>query len=519
MKRNFKRVFTIVFSVLLMSVVLMTSAYAYVPYTAYNFDYYGDIVSGPAGYVPEKVLFGADMGLDELTNPTDMYVTKDNRVYIVDHDTTSTYARVVILDENLKLIKIIDKFYGTDGKALTVNNLMGVCVDDDGYIYLCDPDNFRILKINQSGKTVLTYGAPPQEYVTDSFTYRPQKLAIGINGSIYVLSQGCTDGILEFDTKGVFVRFFGAPEVELSVSDYINIYWRNIYRVFGGDQVDAYFATYVPSEFSNLTVDENGFVFTMVAANESSTEELYKLNFIGTNILDPNQKSTKKKTTALSANYGDLITRSTIGEGNTFADVCTDSDGFFSLLDNNLGKVFEYDKEGNLIFVYGNKGNEANQIQAGLLDFPSAIAKLNDRTLVLDGSTGAITVYKLSDYGKQLHQAVNLYNLGKYEESRTPWNNVLKYDANSELAHIGLGKVYYLQGEYKEALAEFKLGNDRNNYSRTYKLYRDEVIRANFGWVITIIVVLIILLVVNKKFGKRIRAAIKNKRKGVSADE
>ena len=71
-----------------------------------------------------------------------------------------------------------------------------------------------------------------------------------------------------------------------------------------------------------------------------------------------------------------------------------------------------------------------------------------------------------------------------------------------------------LRGNYAEALDEFKLGNDRNNYSRTYKLYRDDVIRSNFTWVVTIIVVLLILLIVWKKYGKQIKARLKAKKGG-----
>lgn len=514
MNKKIKKFSALLIALILVSMLATTSVFAYIPYTAYNFDFYGEIVTGPTGYVPEKVLYGADVGIDEFVNPSDMFITEDGKILIVDSGGVGAASRVIIMNSDFKVIKVIDKFIGLDGNPLTVINANGLCVDKDGYIYLCDPDSFRVLKFDMNGQVTLVYGAPPAEFVDDSFVYRPQKLGIGINGSIFVISKGCTDGIMEFDTKGSFVRFFGAPEVELSVSDYLNIYWRKIYRVIGGDSVDIYFATYVPSEFSNMSVDENGFVYTMIAANESSTDEMYKLNFQGTNILDPAQKSTSKKTAALSANYGDLITRATAGAGNVFADVCLDDNGFFSLLDSNLGRVFEYDKEGNLIFVYGNKGNQANQVQNGLLVSPSAIIKVGDRTVVIDSSTGALTVFKLSDFGEQLHEAVGLYNEGKYDLAEEPWRNVLKYDANSELAHIGLGKVYYLRGDYSEALAEFKLGNDRVNYSRTYKLYRDDVIRSNFTWVVTIIILLLVALIIWKKYGKRIKARLSKKKGG-----
>ena len=403
MNIKFKKLFALLIALVAVSIMMTTAAFAYIPYTAYNFDYYGEIVNGPAGYIPDEILVGSDMGTGDLINASDMYVTKDNQIIIVDSGAPGAATRISILNENFKLLKQIETFYGPDGKVLNVINATGICVDNDGYIYLCDPDSFRILKMDTNGVVSLIYGAPPEEFVNDAFVYRPQKVGVGINGSIYVISKGCTDGILEFDTEGTFVRFFGAPEVQLTVTDYLNIYWRNIYRVFGGDTVDDYFATYVPSEFSNLSVDRNGFVFTMVAANESSNDEMYKLNFKGTNILDPSQKSTSKQSAAMSANYGDLITRATAGAGNVFADICLDSDDFFSLLDSNLGRVFEYDKEGNLIFVYGNKGNQINQVQEGLLCSPSAIAKIGKKTIVLDSETGAITIFKLSDFGEQLH--------------------------------------------------------------------------------------------------------------------
>ncbi len=514
MNRKINKFISLIISMIVIGMLVSTTAFAYIPYTAYNFDYFGEIVNGPAGYIPQKVLFGSDVGIDEFVNPSDMYLSKDEQIFIVDSGAADSRSRIIILDKNFKLVKIIEKFIGLKGELLDVRNASGICMDNKGYIYLCDPDSFRVLKMDMNGQVVLIFGAPPQQYVNESFTYRPQKLGIGINGSIFVISKGSTDGIMEFDTKGSFVRFFGAPEVELSVVDYLNIYWRNIYRVIGGNSVDDYFATYVPSEFSNMTVDENGFIFTMVASNEASTGEVYKLNFQGKNILDPLQKSTCKQSDALSSNYGDLITRSTQGESNVFADICLDNDGFFTLLDSNLGRVFEYDKEGNLIFVYGNKGNQINQIQEGLLTSPSAVIKLGKKTVVIDSSVGAITIFELSDFGEDLHAAVGYYNQGKYDEAQGPWETVLKYDANSELAHIGLGKVHYLRGNYKDALDEFKLGNDRNNYSRTYKLYRDDVIRANFTWVILIVILLLAIWIVLKKWGHKIIDKIKVRKGG-----
>ena len=324
----------------------------------------------------------------------------------------------------------------------------------------------------------MKYEQPGKEVFDDSYTYAPYKIVIGINGAAYVISRGCLDGILEFDVEGNFVRFFGAPKVQLSLGDYVNIYWRKIYRSFGGSDVDEIFVTYVPTEFENLDIDEKGFIFSTVIANEASTNEASKLNFTGSNTLNPTSKSTKKINDNLSSNYGDLQTLP--NADNNFVDIVVDDNGFFSLLDKKLSKIFEYDAEGNLVFVYGGKGQ-----QMGTLEDPSAMAKLGDKTIVIDQTTCAITVYKLSDYGSILHE-------------------VLKYNATFDLAHVGIGKVYYADGKNKEAMEEFRLANDRENYSKAFALYREDVIKENFNFIAILLIVLIVAFFVWSKIIKKI---------------
>ncbi len=110
----------------------------------------------------------------------------------------------------------------------------------------------------------------------------------------------------------------------------------------------------------------------------------------------------------------------------------------------------------------------------------SAMAKLGTKTLITDKIGCSITVYRLSDYGQYLHDAVVLYNKGLYSDAEPLWREVLRYNANSDIAHVGIGKVYYMNGQYKEAMNEFKLANDRENYSRSYELYRKRLYKKQF---------------------------------------
>ena len=233
------------------------------------------------------------------------------------------------------------------------------------------------------------------------------------------------------------------------------------------------------------------------------------MNFLGNNILDPNAKSTQKISTTLSETYGDLVRRSTGNQGNIFQDVAVDEDGFITMLDTNLRKIFEYDSEGNMTFVYGAQGK-----QEGLFEKPVALAKLGKKTLVLDSHFGSVTVFDLTQHGETLHKAVIEYDKGLYDEAEEYWLDVLKSNANCELAHIGIGKVYYQNARYEEALNHFELANDRKNYESTFALYREEVIADHFGLIMTVLVALVVIWVVWKIFGKSIKEAINNKKQG-----
>lgn len=492
----------------LASMLAMPSS-AYIAFNTYNYNYYGEAVETPSGYTPEKVYYGEDLGVGEMTNAVDIYVSPQNEIYILDYYGTDNIARLHIFDSNFKLIKTLTTLTA-NGHPYTMNLPESVVVDKYGYIYVCDTGNQQVLKLDKdrSGKIVQTIGAPNSDLFSGDF--KPTKVAIAKNMSLYVICSGALDGIMEFNTNGVFLRYFGAPDVQLSLSDMVTLAWRKVYRALLGQDADAAFITFVPTEFENLVVDDYGFVYSVIAAaGEENTDQLMKMNFLGNNILDPTAKSTQKISSTLSRTYGDLVRRATKNQGNIFKDVAVDEDGFITMLDTNLRKIFEYDAEGNLTFVYGAYGK-----QQGLFYNPVAVAKLGKKTLVLDAYFGSVTVYDQTQYGKTLHQGIVLYDQGLYNEAEEYWNKVLQSNANCELAHIGLGKVYYQYGRYEEALEHFKVANDRMNYQDTFSLYRESVIAGHFNLIMTLLVVIVVLLILWRIFGKTIIGKIKELKQG-----
>lgn len=534
-----KRIFIALF-VVVMLLTTTIPAFAYVPFNTYNYNFYGETIANPSGYVPSAFYLSEDLGISSMHNPNDIFVYDVNNddgkddngylndyIYLLDLGAEFTRGRLCVFDANFKLVQEYRKLTDINGAVYYLKNPSGVTVKEEvdaltnvktTYAYICDTDNGAVLKVQvavndnfdlaipKNGQIILKYEHPGKEVFDESYTYQPYKIVVGINGSAYVISKGCLDGILEFNTKGEFVRFFGAPKVQLSVTDYFEIYWRQIYRSFSKDaeKVDDLFVTFVPTEFENMDIDDKGFIFTTVIANEKSNNEVSKLNFTGTNVLSPTTKSTKKISDALSTNYGDLQVRANSVDNN-FVDIVCDDDGFFSILDTKLCKVFEYDSEGNLLFVYGGDGQ-----QVGTLEKATAMSKLGKKTLVVDSVTCGITVFDLSDYGQDLHDAVVLYNQGLYAQAKDYWDTVLLYNANSDIAHVGIGKVYYANGEFEKAMNEFKIANDRENYSRSFALYRKGLIREHFTLGAIVIIVLFVLTVVLRK----VFAYLKKKKKG-----
>ncbi len=503
----------------LMTVIMLVSMFtfsssAYIAYNTYEFNFYGEAMAAPSTYAPEKTYYGTDLGVGSFNNAVDLYVSPQNELYVLDYFGTENEARLHIFDSEFKHIKTLTtlKANGNDYKMRLPES---VTVDQYGYIYVCDTGNKQVIKLDKdkSGTIVQTFGTPKTEIFSGEF--KPSKVAIAKNMSLYVISTGTLDGIMEFNKDGVFLRYFGAPDVALTLMDMVTMAWRRVYRSILGQQASDNFVTFVPTEFVNLVVDDYGFVYAVVASTggNDNTNQLKKMNFLGNSVLDPNAKSTQKISTSLSETYGDLVRSNTLGK-NVFRDVAVDSDGFITMMDTNLGKIFEYDAEGNMTAIYGTKGK-----QLGLFQKPMAIAKLGKKTLVLDNYFGSITVFDLTKYGKTLHNGINLYDQGLYEDAENYWQEILKNNANCELAHIGIGKVYYQYGRYKEAIDHFKIANDRMNYESAFALYRESLLAEHFDLLMTSLVVLVVLLLVWKFFGKAIIKAIKEKKQGGGDDD
>ena len=65
-------------------------------------------------------------------------------------------------------------------------------------------------------------------------------------------------------------------------------------------------------------------------------------------------------------------------------------------------------------------------------------------------------------------------------------------------AFIGIGKAYYEEGDYHAAMDYFKLGQDRENYGKAYKMVRNNVLRVLVPWLCLLIMAVFLYGVVRR---------------------
>ena len=114
-----------------------------------------------------------------------------------------------------------------------------------------------------------------------------------------------------------------------------------------------------------------------------------------------------------------------------------------------------------------------------------------------------------TEYGMQIYQANDEYLKGDYDKSADTWREVLRLNGNYNTAFIGIGRSQVRQEKYEEAMENFKMAHDRENYGRAYRYYRKIVIERNIGWVVAIIAaVLLIPLIIGRV--RKMKEEVKN---------
>ena len=362
-------------------------------------------------------------------------------------------------------------------------------------LYVADTDNKRIVKLTPEGEFIKIIDNPQSEILEDDFEFTPLKVTVDYADRVYVIAKNAFEGILVFESDGQFTGYFGTIQVKITL-------WEKFWRKIASKEERSRQQLFIPTEFTGIDIDSDGFVYASNIDSEG-VQGVRRLNPKGEDVIIKGE----------SQNLGGDIFFGVYGDyagPSEFIDVVYREKGIYSLLDRKRGRIFTYDREGNMLYVFGGLGS-----QRGTFNTPIAIEVVDDQIIVLDSFQGAILSFGETEYGSLINDAVALRYDGDEALAVEKWEAVLKLDENNELANTGMGKAYLTAGDNKAAMHYLKLGMNRKYYSIAFKRYRNEILKENLSLIMTVVIILIALLIVYNKFLKA-RLKAKSKKGGLT---
>ena len=436
--------------VLLLLVTFSTVAYAeFYPYESYDYKAYNkETISTIPVYAPLFTVGNKQINSISFTSPQDIALSNDI-CYVADTGAN----RIIALDFSKEHPVML-----WEAKGFGKPN--GVCVSGDE-LYVADTENSRIVVLSLDGKEKRIVPAPKIEAFTQDIPYMPKKVGVDGNGRIYVICDNITEGFVELDGNGNFLRYFGANKVKLNV-------FEQIVSVFLTKEQRANRFKPTPVSYSNLYIDSENFVYSSTAS--AADVQIKRLNTQGVNVL--------KRTEYSEDEFTKIV------------DIAVDEDENIFALDAARGRIFMYNNLGDRLSIFGGMGDAL-----GTFSEASALACSADgRIFVVDAVKNSLTVFSPTEFGKLVIQANQMYVNGQYEEAAQTWHEVLRRNANYRLAYVGAGRAMQMQRSFEEAMYYFEKGYDKENYSLAFEEYRAKMLNNLFVYIVVGLATVVFLL-------------------------
>jgi len=488
-----KKLCKILALVFIMTFVLSVFAEAAsAPYTTYTYDINEDVLASPHAYVPDKEVTNFDMNMDvALNDPRDIFVDENQNIYIADKGN----ARVVVCNSEFIYQFEITKFDNAEGVPDALSDPQGLFVTDE-YIYVCDTSKARIVVFTLDGEFVKIIYSPEADIMGTDTSFRPVSVAVDKAGRMYVVSSETYSGIFSYDENGNFESFIGSQKTSISwIIKLRRLLFPN--SVIDEDVTIGYVA---------CTVDDDGFVWATVDTTQDtqvfedairSFDEdfapIKRLNVSGADVmLRSGFAMPAGELSFMSSNYG--------GTGvSRLEDLALGPNGMWAVIDSSRSRTYVYDQNGVLLFAFGDFGT-----QLGNLKSAKAITFFGSDIYILDSKMNSVTIYKRTEYGDLINQALYDDSKRNYEAAQHDWEQILKYNVNCDSAYVGVGMNLMRNGKYSESLEYFKSAYDTEDYYDAYKQVRKLWI-SKWIWVVPIVIIALAILLVKglKYVGKR----------------
>jgi tetratricopeptide (TPR) repeat protein len=437
--------------ILFVGIIFLTSSQARAdsPYTTWGLGPGGGIVLTQDAYSPY-----AELDLP-ISGAEDMFATPDGIIYIAD-----TGNRQIVKLQDFEVVAT----YGNE----VLEGPSGIFVDDEGIMYIADAQKNSIVILDKDGELINEFGRPTEPLFGLTQQFLPRKVIVDARKNLFIINEGSVNGIVQMNTNGNFIGYFGANASSMSLKMILQ-------RMFLTQEQLDQFIKNVAASPSNITIDHQAMVYTITAGTDR-WESIRKFTVSGKNIFPDT--------------YG----------SSTFRDIDVSEDGLVVAVDSN-GRIHEYDLNGTILFVFG--AQDTGEQRLGTLVNPTAIERFQEFLYVLDKDKNAIVIYQTTAFAEKVHAGVRLFMDGFYQESKPYFEEVLDFNGSFIMSYQAIADAYFKEGNYKEALAAYKFGENRVGYSQTFWELRNLALQQFLSQAILGVVGFAIVLNVGTRLERR----------------
>jgi hypothetical protein len=485
--------------------------------SSYIFDNNLHTVDAPVPYYLKAVLTASDFGAAQLTSLDDMSVAADGSLFLADGAAGTVYK----LSSDLKTAASLTVFSdGTD--EIRLESPVGVFASAAGNVYVADSQSGFIYVFDLDFNFRQKLAPPDKAEFFSETEYQPLKVCADTGGRVYVISANQTQGIMQFSPEGRFIGFLGATRVQPTL-------WDMFMRMIATREQRQGLLRLIPTEYNNFDIDEDSFIYATIGALPE--ERLYTAIRNGDGTVVPIRRLNPKGQDVLlrKGRYppaGDVnfqlsyqVGREDTGEElrgpSKIVDVAYCVNGIYSLLDSRRGRIYTYNRDGDLLFMFGGIGTKKDRLIT-----PTAINYRGYDIIVSDRETASVKIYTPTDYALKVFEAIDCHENGRFEEGTAIWNQVNREFIGSRLAYLGIGKTDMIRRDFRSAMNNFKLADYREYYSNAYKGFRKEWGYNNIGWIagglLMMVVVTILVRTVSKVKAKAHGETVLSSGEGVS---
>ena len=407
----------------------------------YTWDDRGHWIRTQDAYLPGVTL--TELG---LASASDLYIDGNDLMYIADTGS----RRVLVYD--IRAGKVTETVELKDFSAPS-----GVFAAADGTLYVADPGAKAVFVLN-ADRTLRAKLTRPESPLYSDTNYEPKKVAADSGGNIYLISEGVYNGVIQLASTGEFLGYFTVNEARLTLAQQIQR------LLFTREQV-ANLVDANPMVFTNVFVDRGGIVYTATSGLRRDGMKKHRTN------------------------GGNMFVHS-VYSLSTLTDVCVDRNDLIYTCSNE-GYIDVYSRNGEFIFEFGSQVTTTDVV--GLFTtLPSIAVDSGGNIWAVDGTKGYLQSFRPTEYARTVYGALEAYEAGRYEEAKAQWNEVLRLNQMSVLAHDGAGKAYLRTEDYEDALAHFRVAGDRTNYSEAFWEVRNVWIQKYMGPVLLALILLLL---------------------------